>query len=369
LSSSSCNRLSAEEQLRYQKQVMLPEVGEAGQLRLKAARVLVVGVGGLGSPVALYLATAGIGTLGLVDDDVVDVSNLHRQILHRTPNVGQPKLVSARAAIAAANPDVTVETHACRLTADNALALLSAYDIVVDCSDNFPTRYLLNDACVHLQKPNVHGSVHRFEGQATLFDSGNGPCYRCLYPEPPPPDLAPSCSAGGVIGMLPGIIGMIQATEVVKWIIGTGRLLTGRLILCNALEMTFSDLAYDRDPDCPACGRAASPAALSPEHEIEPVALQHLLQAGVPVTLLDIREPVEYAFCGLPDAVQIPMATLPERMAGLDPAAHIVVICRSGCRSANVTQYLARHGFQHVQNLIGGLLRWAEQVDPAMPRY
>ena len=379
--------LSPLELERYSRHLLLPHVGLAGQQRLKAARMLVVGAGGLGSPVALYLAAAGVGTLGLVDFDVVDVTNLQRQILHGTGDVGRPKLDSARDRIHDINPNVHVEAHATRLTSENAIAILRDYDVVVDGTDNFATRYLTNDACVLLAKPNVYGSIFRFEGQASVFSTPDGPCYRCLFPEPPPPGMVPSCAEGGVLGVLPGMIGTIQAAEALKLALGVGSSLAGRLLLVDALTMEFRTVKLRRDPACPACGTrtmtelidydefcgVSNPgiAASDPDEvvEITPRALAARLLEGADLDLIDVREPREWDIARLDGSRLVPLATLPASFETLDRSRELVVLCRSGQRSAQAARQLQAAGFRNVKNLAGGLLRWSEDVDPTVPRY
>lgn len=384
---------------------MLPEVGIAGQHRLKTARVLCVGAGGLGSPAALYLAAAGVGTLGLVDADLVDLTNLQRQIIHGTSDVGRSKLASAADRLRAINPAIDIESHDGRLDAANALDLVSSYDIVVDGTDNFPTRYLVNDACVIAGRPNAYGSVSRFEGQASVFAAADGPCYRCLHPEPPPAGLIQSCAGGGVLGVLPGIIGTIQATEAIKLILEIGTPLVGRFLIYDALRMRFREIALRRDPDCPVCGdrptirelRAYDEIAclgevtLTPDatwtetmttdagsgiggmshgdDEISVTELKALLDRGEAPAIVDVREPFEYQICKIPGAVLIPMRELPSRVNELDPSKDLVVQCRSGARSANATAWLRHQGFTRARNLVGGILEWIDQVDPSQPKY
>ena len=378
--------LSPPELQRYSRHLLLPHVGLSGQQRLRAARILVVGAGGLGSPVALYLAAAGVGTLGLVDFDIVDVTNLHRQILHGTADVGRPKLDSARDRIRDVNPHVHVEGYATRLTSANALEILRDYDVVVDGTDNFATRYLTNDACVLLAKPNVYGSIFRFEGQASLFSTPDGPCYRCLFPEPPPPGMVPSCAEGGVLGVLPGIVGTIQAAEALKLALGLGGSLAGRLLLVDALTMEFRTVKLRRDPACPACGTrtitdlidydefcgvAHLGAASDPDEvvEITPRELAARLIEGADFDLIDVREPREWDITHLEGSRLMPLATVPDALETLDRSREVVVLCRSGQRSAHAVRQLQAAGFRHVRNLAGGLLRWSEEVDPTVPRY
>jgi molybdopterin/thiamine biosynthesis adenylyltransferase/rhodanese-related sulfurtransferase len=378
--------LSQQELLRYSRHLILPDVELAGQRRLKAARVLIVGAGGLGSPVALYLAAAGVGTLGLVDFDVVDVTNLQRQLLHGTKDVGRPKLLSARERIHDVNPHVHVEPYETRLTSANALEVIREYDLVVDGTDNFATRYLTNDACVLLGKPNVYGSIFRFEGQASVFAAADGPCYRCLFPEPPPPGLVPSCAEGGVLGVLPGMIGTIQAAEALKLVLGMDGTLVGRLLLVNALTMDFRTMRLRKDPSCPACGTrtikelidydeyCGTPGGEAPYDrdgvtEITPRELAEQMRAGAEVDLIDVREPGEWEVARLPGARLVPLGQLASSMAKLDSAREIVVMCRSGQRSANAARQLQAAGFRKVKNLAGGILRWSDEVDPTVPKY
>jgi molybdopterin/thiamine biosynthesis adenylyltransferase/rhodanese-related sulfurtransferase len=379
--------LAQDELLRYSRHLMLPDVGVGGQEKLKAARVLLIGAGGLGSPAALYLAAAGVGTIGLVDFDNVDVTNLQRQILHGTKDVGRPKLVSARERLGDVNPHVRLETHETALTSQNALELLRQYDLVVDGTDNFATRYLVNDACVILGKPNVYGSIFRFEGQASVFALEGGPCYRCLFPEPPPPGLVPSCAEGGVLGVLPGLVGTIQATEAIKLILGVGEPLVGRLLLVDTLGMEFRTVTVRKDPACPACGtreirelidyeqfcgvRAAEaePRAVAGFVEITPRELGARLSRGEEVQLIDVREPFEWDIVRIPGARLVPLATLPEVAETLDRDREIVVYCKGGARSRAAASHLADAGFRRVVNLAGGVLRWRDEVDPALPRY
>ena len=381
--------LSPEEIRRYSRHLILPDVGLEGQRKLKAASVLLIGAGGLGSPLAMYLAAAGVGRLGLVDFDVVDESNLQRQLLHGTSDVGRPKLDSARDRLREINPHVHVETYETRLTSGNARALVAEYDLVADGTDNFPTRYLVNDASVLTGTPNVYGSIFRFEGQASVFGAPGGPCYRCLYPEPPPPGLVPSCAEGGVLGVLPGIVGALQATEVVKWITGIGEPLVGRLLLFDALAMTFRTLKVRRDPNCPVCGdhptvtelidyeafcgipqAKAAEARAEPVPEIDVRALKARLDRGEAPFLLDVREPHEYAIAHL-GAPLIPLGVLAERLGELEAHrdAEIVVYCRSGVRSARAVRLLRERGFTGAVNLRGGILAWSDEIDPTVPTY
>jgi molybdopterin/thiamine biosynthesis adenylyltransferase/rhodanese-related sulfurtransferase len=379
--------LSKEEVQRYSRHLIMPEVGMEGQQKLKAARVLCVGAGGLGSPLALYLTAAGVGTLGIVDFDVVDVTNLQRQIIHTTADVGRKKLDSAAEKLKAINPYINIRTFESKLTSENALDLFREFDIVADGTDNFPTRYLVNDACVLTGKPNVYGSIFRFEGQASVFATAEGPCYRCLYPEPPPPGLVPSCAEGGVLGILPGLVGVIQATEVIKLILGTGDPLIGRLLLVDALGMKFRELKLRKHPDCPACGTHPTIRKLIDYNEFcgirgeeTPVAatngiptmqveeLKRRLDAGDNVFVLDVREPHEYQICNIQGHL-IPLGDLPKRMNELDSSREIVAHCRSGVRSARAVEFLQQAGFKKVHNLAGGILAWADRIDPKMPKY
>ena len=377
--------LSSEEILRYSRHLILPEVGLDGQRRLKAAKVLLIGAGGLGSPLGLYLAAAGVGTLGLVDFDIVDVSNLQRQILHGTKDVGRPKLDSAKDRIRDVNPHVHVEGYETKLTSANALEIAADYDVVVDGTDNFQTRYLTNDLCVILGKPNVYGSIFRFEGQASVFATEQGPCYRCLYPEPPPPGLVPSCAEGGVLGVLPGLVGTIQATETIKLLLGIGDGLIGRLLTIDTLTMQFRTLKLRKDPDCPVCGTReirelidydqfcgvgsgpADDAGTLPE--LTPIELAAKLQRGDDFDLLDVREPHEWAIARIAGARLVPLGTVAEAIATLNPAREIVVHCKAGGRSAKAVQQLQAAGFARVRNLTGGILRWSDDVDPKIPKY
>ncbi len=378
--------LTADELHRYARHLTLPDVGLEGQRRLKAARVLIVGAGGLGSPTALYLAAAGVGTLGLVDHDVVDVTNLQRQLLHGTRDVGRPKLESAHDRLRDTNPNVRLELHDVWLTSANALEIIGEYDIVVDGTDNFATRYLTNDACVLLGKPNVHGSVFQFDGQASIFATADGPCYRCLYPEPPPPGSVPNCAEGGVFGVLPGLVGTIQATETLKLILGTGTTLAGRLLLIDAMTMQFRSFAIDRDPLCPACGTrtithlidydefcGTAMEAPSMGHddipEISPTELAARLTRGDDFDLIDVREPYEAQIASIAGARLIPLGGISAAFDTLDRSRDIVVMCRSGKRSADAAQQLKAAGFAHVTNLTGGILRWSDDVDPRIPKY
>ena len=380
-------QLSNEDLARYSRHITMPEVGLEGQRRLKAARVLCIGAGGLGSPLAFYLAAAGIGTLGLVDFDVVDSSNLQRQIIHSTRDVGRKKLDSAAEKLTALNPALNVVKHETMLTSANALEILKDYDIVADGTDNFPTRYLVNDACVLLGKPNVYGSIFRFEGQASVFAAENGPCYRCLYPEPPPPGLVPSCAEGGVLGILPGLLGVIQATEAIKLILGRGEPLIGRLLLVDALAMTFRELKLRKNPECPVCGEHPTVTHLidyeqfcgiAPRGQETPVKngipqmsvqeLKQRLDAGENLFVLDVREPFEYQIANIGGTL-IPMNDVPRRLNEIDRNREIVVQCAVGGRSQRVAEFLKQNGCGKVSNLAGGIRAWSEQIDPSVPKY
>ncbi len=379
------NALKPEEIQRYSRHLALPEVGPAGQAGLKTARVLIVGTGGLGAPAALYLAAAGLGTIGLVDFDVVETNNLQRQVLFGTGSVGRSKVKSTRDRLHDLNPHVSLELHETRLTSANALDIIRDYDIVLDGSDNFPTRYLVNDACVLLGKPDVYGSIFRFEGQATVFATDGGPCYRCLYPEPPPPGSVPSCAEGGVLGVLPGIIGSIQAVETIKWIIGAGESLAGRLLLFDALSMRFRELRLQRSDECPVCGPSATIRELidydafcgTEEGKVQddmgvpamgPKELKRRLDAGEDLVVLDVRERHEHAFCNIGGTL-IPLGELTARVGELDPSRETVVYCRTGVRSASAVGFLRDAGFEKVWNLAGGIHAWSDQIDPSIPKY
>jgi sulfur-carrier protein adenylyltransferase/sulfurtransferase len=378
--------LDNDEILRYSRHLIMPEVALEGQKKLKAASVLCIGAGGLGSPLIMYLAAAGIGRIGIVDFDVVDFTNLQRQIIHSTANVGKLKLQSAKERIAEINPYVKVDTYEVALTSENALELIKDYDVVVDGTDNFPTRYLVNDACVLLGKPNVYGSIFRFEGQASVFDAKRGPCYRCLYPEPPPPGLVPSCAEGGVLGVLPGIIGVIQAIETVKLILGKGESLTGRLVLFDAMKMKFRELKLRKNPECPICGENPTinelidyqefcgvtlqeEVQVGKDFEITPLELKEKIDRGDEFILVDVREPEEFAIGRIPGSKLIPLRTVPERLHELSSADDIVVHCRSGVRSGKVVELMKQAGYRKVKNLVGGILRWSDDVDPSVPKY
>jgi adenylyltransferase/sulfurtransferase len=376
---------SADEIRRYSRHLLLPEVGLEGQRAIKSAKVLCVGAGGLGSPVAMYLAAAGVGTIGIVDFDVVDFSNLQRQLLYMTHDVGRPKVESARERLEAINPEVRVETHQVTLSSANALDLFSRYDLVVDGTDNFPTRYLVNDACVLTRRPYIYGSVFQFEGQASIFAVENGPCYRCIYPEPPPAGLVPSCAEGGVLGVLPGIIGTIQAAEALKWIVKAGDTLTGRLLILDALAMKFREVRVRRDAECPVCGDhptihelqdyeqfcgTALPATstVAADFDISPAELARALGRPDAPLLLDVREPMEFRITRLPKSTLIPFGSLPDRLGEIDSTRDVVVYCHQGIRSVRATELLRAAGFR-ARNLAGGLVAWIDQVDPTMPRY
>jgi adenylyltransferase/sulfurtransferase len=380
--------LSHEEVRRYSRHLIIPEVGLAGQKKLKGAKVLCVGAGGLGSPLALYLAAAGVGTLGIVDFDVVDESNLQRQVLHGTGDVGRPKLASAAARLRDLNPNVTVVPYETRLSAANALELFRDYDVVADGTDNFPTRYLVNDACVLAGKPNVYASIFRFEGQASVFWAERGPCYRCLYREPPPPGLVPSCAEGGVLGILPGLLGVIQATETIKLLLGIGDSLVGRLLLVDALGMKFRELKLRKDPGCVLCGPNATQRELidyeqfcglpqahaeeARQQGVPAISVEQLrdrLEANEDLVVLDVREPHEVEIAALPGTLRIPLGQLPENLHRLDSADEIVVHCKLGGRSAKAVELMQAAGFRKVRNLTGGIDRWAQVVDPSVPRY
>jgi sulfur-carrier protein adenylyltransferase/sulfurtransferase len=379
--------LTRDEVQRYSRHLIMPEVGVEGQRKLKAARVLCVGAGGLGAPASMYLAAAGVGTLGLVDFDVVDASNLHRQIIYGTPDVGKGKLEASRERLTAMNSGVKVVTHEVALTSKNALDVLKDYDVVLDGTDNFQTRYLVNDACVQLGKPNAYGSIFRFDGQASVFGVKGGPCYRCLYPEPPPPGLVPSCAEGGVLGVLPGIIGIIQATEAIKLILGAGQPLVGRLLLYDALQMRFRELKLRRDPECPMCGDHPTIHALIdydqfcgvvPAHaqptgagvpEVTAEELKAKRDRGEDVFVLDVREPNEYQISRIEGSTLIPLGELASRTAELDRDREIVVHCKMGGRSAKAVALLQERGFTKVRNLKGGILSWIDRVDPSQSKY
>jgi len=380
--------LSGDEILRYSRHLIMPEVALHGQEKLKAAKVLLIGTGGLGAPLGLYLAAAGVGTIGLVDADVVDFTNLQRQVMFGTADVGTAKLEAARARMQDLNPHITINTHEVRLSSENALDILKDYDIIVDGTDNFPTRYLVNDACVMLGKPNVYGSIFRFEGQVSVFDAQQGPCYRCLYPEPPPPGLVPSCAEGGVLGILPGTVGTMQATETIKLILGIGEPLVGRLLRFDALGMRFKEYKLRKDPQCPVCGEHPTVTELidymefcgvvpelkptevvAPEWQITPTELVAKRAGGWNPLVVDVREPHEWEIVSLPDSVLIPVGDVPARMHELDSARDIVLVCRTGVRSARALEQLRSAGFDRLKNLTGGIHAWADEVDPSVPKY
>ncbi len=384
---SPATQLSKDEILRYSRHLIMPEVGMEGQLKLKQAKVLCIGAGGLGSPLALYLGAAGVGKLGLVDFDIVDFTNLQRQVIHGTSDVGRSKLQSARETLREINPNTEVETYETRLSSDNALDIFRDYDIVADGTDNFPTRYLVNDACVLLGKPNVYASIFRFEGQASVFYAARGPCYRCLYPDPPPPGLVPSCAEGGVLGVLPGIMGCIQAMETIKLILGRGEPLIGRLLLFDALGLKFRELKLRKNPECPVCGTHRTITQLidyeqfcgirgeeyTPMQtgipEITPAEVKRKMDTHEPFVLIDVREPHEYQICRIPGSKLIPLGEVPQRMHELSSADDIVVHCKSGMRSAKAVDFLMKSGFRKIHNLKGGILAWSDQVDPSVPKY
>jgi adenylyltransferase/sulfurtransferase len=388
IESAQLPELSTEELSRYARHLSLPEVGTEGQRKLKAARVLCVGTGGLGSPLAFYLAAAGIGTLGLVDFDVVDASNLQRQIIHSTRDIGRKKLDSAAEKLQALNPTLNVVKHEIMLSSANALDILKDYDIVADGTDNFPTRYLVNDACVLLGKPNVYGSIFRFEGQASVFATKDGPCYRCLYPEPPPPGLVPSCAEGGVLGILPGLVGVIQATEAIKLILGNGEPLIGRLLLVDSLAMRFRELKLRKNPECPVCGPNPTVTELIDYQQfcgIQPPAqeektlrngipqvtvheLKQRMDAGEDLLILDVREPYEYQIANIGGTL-IPMNDVPRRVDEIERHRDVVVQCLSGGRSQRVAEFLKQAGYEKVSNLAGGIRAWSEHIDPSVPKY
>jgi len=377
--------LSREELVRYSRHILLPQVGAEGQRALKNSRVLLVGAGGLGSPVALYLAAAGVGTLGLVDFDTVDLSNLQRQILHGSAGIGSSKIDSARDRLRDINPNVKLDSYETRLTASNALEIAQGYDLIVDGTDNFATRYLVNDTSVLLGIPNVYGSVYRFEGQASVFGAPDGPCYRCLFREPPPPHLVPSCAEGGVLGVIPGLVGTIQATEAIKLLLGLGDTLVGRLLLIDAMGMSFRTIAIQKDPECPACGTheitelidydefCAGVPAVETEHkavhEIQPSQLAQRLERGEKLEIIDVREPHEWQIGHIPGARLVPLDRIADEIPRLDKRRETILYCKVGARSRYAAQQLADAGVTDVRNLAGGILRWIDEVDPTMPRY
>ncbi len=374
--------LTQEEVSRYSRHLIMPEVGVEGQEKLKAAKVLLIGTGGLGAPVAMYLAAAGVGTIGLVDFDVVDVSNLQRQVIHGTKDIGKKKIDSAEETMRDINPLVKIIKHEVALSSENALEIMRDYDIIADGTDNFPTRFLINDACVILNKPNVYASIFRFEGQATIFAAEGGPCYRCLYPEPPPPGLVPSCAEGGVLGILPGVVGLIQATEVVKLILGAGEPLIGRLMLYDALAMRFRELKLRKNPECVCatggmklidydhfCGIVKQPEPPPLVNEIGPKEVKAMIDERKDFILIDVREPHEFQIGRIPTSNLIPLGDLPKRLAELDPNAQYVLHCKMGGRSAKGCDVLRAAGFKRVLNMTGGITAWSEQVDPSVPKY
>ena len=383
--------LTNDEVKRYSRHLIMPEVGVEGQEKLKNGSVLCIGAGGLGSPAALYLAAAGVGRIGIVDFDVVDFSNLQRQVIHGTPDVGRSKLASAKDRLLALNPHITIDTYETALSSKNALELFKPYDVILDGTDNFPTRYLTNDACVLLGKPNAYGSIFRFEGQASVFAVKGGPCYRCLYPEPPPPGLVPSCAEGGVLGVLPGVVGTIQATEAIKLIMGIGEPLIGRFLIYDALRMKFRELKLKKDPDCPVCGThptvhelidyeqfcGVAPAAPevvvtrgnADETETDVQELKRKIDAGEDFFLLDVREPNEFQIGRIPGSTLIPLGEVPQRVNEIPRDKDIVVHCKMGARSAKAASFLRQQGYRNVKNLKGGILDWSDKIDPTVPKY
>jgi sulfur-carrier protein adenylyltransferase/sulfurtransferase len=382
--------LSNDEVKRYSRHLIMPEVGVEGQEKLKSGSVLCIGAGGLGSPAALYLAAAGVGRIGIVDFDVVDYSNLQRQVIHSTADVGRSKLASAKDRLLALNPHITIDTYETALSSKNALELFKPYDVILDGTDNFPTRYLTNDACVLLGKPNAYGSIFRFEGQASVFATKGGPCYRCLYPEPPPPGLVPSCAEGGVLGVLPGVVGTIQATEAIKLIMGIGEPLIGRFLIYDALRMKFRELKLKKDPDCPVCGThptvtelidyeqfcGVAPAApevgvstANNETETDVKELKRKIDAKEDFFLLDVREPNEFQIGRIPGSTLIPLGEVPQRVSEIPRDKEIVVHCKMGGRSAKAAAFLRQQGYKDVKNLKGGILDWSDKIDPSVPKY
>ena len=383
--------LSNDEVKRYSRHLIMPEVGVEGQEKLKNGSVLCIGAGGLGSPAALYLAAAGVGRIGIVDFDVVDFSNLQRQVIHGTPDVGRSKLASAKDRLLALNPHVTIDTYETALSSKNALELFKPYDVILDGTDNFPTRYLTNDACVLLGKPNAYGSIFRFEGQASVFATKDGPCYRCLYPEPPPPGLVPSCAEGGVLGVLPGVVGTIQATEAIKLIMGIGEPLIGRFLIYDALRMKFRELKLKKDPDCPVCGTnptvrelidyeqfcgvapsapaVAVTSATNNETETDVKELKRKIDAKEDFFLLDVREPNEFRIGRIPGSTLIPLGEVPQRVNEIPRDKEIIVHCKMGARSARAASFLREQGYANVKNLKGGILDWSDKIDPSVPKY
>jgi adenylyltransferase/sulfurtransferase len=387
LERAQTTELSPQEVARYSRHLIMPEVALDGQKKLKASRVLLIGAGGLGSPLGLYLAAAGVGRIGLVDFDVVDFSNLQRQVIHGTQDVGRPKLHSARDRLKAINPEVQLDLYETHLTSANAFDIFKPYDVIIDGTDNFPTRYRVNDACVLLRKPNVYGSIFRFDGQASVFFPPEGPCYRCLYPEPPPPGEVPSCAEGGVLGILPGLVGCIQATEAIKILLGAGSTLIGRLLLYDAWQMKFQEFKIRRNPKCPLCGDKPTITKLidydqfcgvRPPEPVTPTAaagemtvqdLKRRMDAGEKLTIVDVRNPEEFQICRIPGSQLLPLPELNQRFRELDPAKEIILHCKSGMRSGKAQQFLRDQGFKHTINLKGGILAWAEQIDKSMPKY
>jgi adenylyltransferase/sulfurtransferase len=380
--SAAAQNLTQAELERYSRQLVLPELGPRGQRKLKASSALIVGAGGLGIPASVYLAAAGVGRIGVVDEDVVEKSNLHRQTIYSEKDVGRPKTRVAGERLHEVNPHVSVEAHEVKLTSTNALEILSGYDVVLDCTDNFPARYLINDACVLLRKPDVYASVFRFDGQASVFFAQRGPCYRCLFPEPPPPDSVQDCAVAGVLGVLPGIMGSIQAVEAMKLMLGQGEPLQARLLLFNAADMSFNELRFKKNEGCPVCGRNPTITSLIDYEafcglkravpnvgEIAPLDLKHMMDSGEAVTLLDVREPFEHQFCRIGGSKLIPLGELGGRAGELDRAAEIVVYCHVGARSATATELLSSLGFVKVRSLKGGIRAWSEDVDPTVPTY
>ena len=378
--------LSPDEYLRYSRHLLIPDVGLQGQLKLKQSTALIIGAGGLGSPVALYLAAAGVGRIGIADSDVVDASNLQRQVLHGSAEMGQPKVESARRRMLDINPHITVDIYPEPFTAANARQIAAPYNVIVDCSDNFPTRYLSNDLCVLTGKANIYGAIYRFDGQASVFDARQGPCYRCLFPEPPPPGMTPTCSDGGVLGVLPGVIGALQATETLKVLLGIGETLVGRLLLFNALEMSFELIKLRKNPRCKVCGTSPSVSELidyeafcgvpgreqpsaDEEGQISVAELAAKLQRGDGLVLVDVREPHELEISHLPDARLIPLGELPTRMAELDTSAQIVLFCRTGSRSGRALEMLRAAGYTQARHLAGGINAWAREIDPGVAVY
>ena len=382
MAGASTPRFTQTELERYSRQMVLPELGPEGQHKLKKSSVVIIGAGGLGIPASVYLAAAGAGRIGVVDEDVVEKSNLHRQTIYTEEDVGRPKARVAAERLRGVNPHVVVEPHKVRLSSANAMEVLEGYDVVIDCTDNFPARYLINDACVLLGKPDVYASIFRFDGQASTFQSRKGPCYRCLFPEPPPPDSVQDCAVAGVLGVLPGIMGSIQAVEAMKLMLGKGDPLNGRLLVFNAIEMTFNELRFRKSPDCPVCGQNPTVRKLIDYEEfcgvrrpapsvaeVSPVELKKRIETGESIVLLDVREPFEYAFCRIENSKLIPLGELGRRAGELDRSDDIVVYCHTGVRSARAVELLSSEGFRKVRNLKGGIRAWAQEVDPKVPIY